>query len=645
MELQPGQVFAGHRIEGIVGRGGMGVVYRAIQLDLERVVALKVIGADLLDDDVTRERFLREAKAGARIDHPNVIPVYYAGESEGTAYIAMRYVEGDDVRSLVRREGRLPAPRAARIAAQAGAALDAIHGAGFVHRDVKPANLLLGPDDHVYVSDFGLAKHTLSVGGATKTGHWVGTLDYVAPEQIRGEGIDARTDVYALGCLLFYMLAGEIPFPREGQEAKLWAHLSDPPPALPADVPPNFDGVVGRALEKLPADRYPSAGDLGRAALAAVEGRAVSEPERVVAAGEAKPVSPDDSTVTAARPGSSDETRVLPARRPRAAWLALPLVAAVAVAAVLLLGKGEDDPEQPTAKPTATAEPQAKGPRVARRIPLGIRGNGVAVAAGSVWVTGFTQSRVLRADVETGKRVAGAPVAEGAADVAALGNFLWIANSKAGQVVKVDARSGRATNTLGTRDQPVAITVAGDDVWVAGVTRTAGQPDSITRFNRLTGQQTGVFDVADGARAIAVGGGSLWVVARRGNRVLKYSTSGKLQRTVQGVGEEPYDVAYGAGAVWVTTRVDNTLVRIDPKTGGAGAVPAGITPEAVDFHDGEVWVASRGDSTVRRFSAKRRPAQIGEPIEVDLNPVALTVTDDAVWVSCVGSTSLVQIAR
>ena len=276
-ELEPGSVFAGHRIEAVAGRGGMGVVYRATQLALDRTVALKVIAAGLLEDQTVRARFVRESKVAASIDHPNVIPIYYAGEEDGIAYIAMRYVPGDDIRSLVRREGPLEPVRAAHITAQIGSALDAAHSAGLVHRDIKPANVLITAEDHVYLTDFGLTKHALSIAGSTKPGHWVGTLDYVAPEQIRGERVDARADTYALGCLLYFTLTGKVPYQREGDEAKLWAHLSDPPPK-PSEtglhVPVAFDDVVARALAKNPDDRYPSAGDLGRAAIAAAENRA-----------------------------------------------------------------------------------------------------------------------------------------------------------------------------------------------------------------------------------------------------------------------------------------------------------------------------------------------------------------------------------
>src|SRR3954453_17273932 len=269
-ELEPGTVFAGHRIEMVAGRGGMGVVYKATQLALDRTVALKVIAAGLLEDQTVRNRFVRESKVAASIDHPNVIPIYYAGEENGIAYIAMRYVGGDDIRSLVRREGKLPAERAARLVAQIGAALDAAHAAGLVHRDIKPANVLLGPEDHVYLTDFGLTKHVLSVAGSTKPGHWVGTLDYVAPEQIRGERVDARADVYALGCVLYEMLIGSTPFAaRDDKVAKMYAHLQEEPPRVRLrrpELPGEVDQVVGRALAKHPDDRFPSAGDLARAA-------------------------------------------------------------------------------------------------------------------------------------------------------------------------------------------------------------------------------------------------------------------------------------------------------------------------------------------------------------------------------------------
>src|SRR3954447_23246444 len=247
--------FAGYRVEGIAGRGGMGVVYKATQLGLDRPVALKVVAAGLLGDPRIRERFLRESRAAAAIEHPNVIPIHDYGECHGRAYIAMRFVDGDDLRERVTATGPLAPEHAAAIVAHVADALDAAHDAGLVHRDVKPANILLGDHDQVYLSDFGLASHALSEGGLTSPGGWVGTMDFMAPEQIRGEPIDRRADVYALGCVLHFALTGQVAYPRETDEARLWAHLHAAPPEasrLVPGIPAAVDEGVRRGLAKPP---------------------------------------------------------------------------------------------------------------------------------------------------------------------------------------------------------------------------------------------------------------------------------------------------------------------------------------------------------------------------------------------------------
>jgi hypothetical protein len=265
----------------------MGVVYRATDLELERTVALKFIATALSGDDAFRKRFTSESRVAASLDHPNVIPIFRAGEHDGVLFIAMRYVEGEDLRTEIEESGRLQPTRAASIAVQIASALDAAHARGLVHRDVKPANVLLAPGDHVYLTDFGLTKRALADANETRSGELVGTLNYLAPEQIRGESLDSRTDVYALGCVLFHALTGRVPFPLEGNEAKLWAHVSEPPPVASAvcpDVPAAFDALVARAMAKQPVDRFESAGQLGEAALAACAGAkpARSAPDRAL---------------------------------------------------------------------------------------------------------------------------------------------------------------------------------------------------------------------------------------------------------------------------------------------------------------------------------------------------------------------------
>jgi ABC-type branched-subunit amino acid transport system substrate-binding protein/predicted Ser/Thr protein kinase len=274
--LEPGDEVGDFVIEGVAGVGGMGVVYRARQTRPDRIVALKVIAPDLAADASFRGRFERESTTAAQIEHPNVIPVYAVGEDDGTLFIAMRYVSGIDLRRLIESEGRLDPRRAAAIVDQVAQALDAAHDRGLVHRDIKPANILLastGGRDHAYLTDFGLSSHIQGTV-MTRTGAFLGTIDYAAPEQARAASVDARTDVYSLGCVLFHALSGTVPFPLDNDLAKLFAHVQDPPPSISArvpDLPVAFDSVLKRALAKSPDHRFETAGDLGRAALAALE--------------------------------------------------------------------------------------------------------------------------------------------------------------------------------------------------------------------------------------------------------------------------------------------------------------------------------------------------------------------------------------
>jgi serine/threonine-protein kinase len=261
-----GSHVAGYRLDEQIGRGGMAVVYRAHDARLDRRVALKILAPELARDEEFRQRFIRESRAAAAVDHPNIIPIYEAGEADGVLFIAMRFVDGRDVQTLISQLHPLPTARVCDIVTQVASALDAAHAHGLVHRDVKPGNMLRdatsgrAQPDHVYLSDFGLSKQSLGTSAAlTSQGQFLGTLNYVAPEQIEGRPVDGRTDEYALACSTFEMLAGQPPFRRDDGLATMWAQLSDPPPSLTGmrpDLPAAVDGVIARALSKAPGDRY-----------------------------------------------------------------------------------------------------------------------------------------------------------------------------------------------------------------------------------------------------------------------------------------------------------------------------------------------------------------------------------------------------
>lgn len=260
-----GRRIAGYLLEDEIGRGGMAVVYRARDVRLGRTVAVKLLAPELARNDTFRKRFEHESHVAASIDHPHIVPVFEAGETEGVLYIAMRHVKGRDLRALLDRTGRLPLETGCRIALQVASALDAAHAHDLVHRDVKPGNILVaaGTDsdhpEHIYLTDFGLTKKSLSLTGFTTVGQFVGTLDYVAPEQISGRPVDGRCDVYSLACVVFEMLTGAPPFRRDEDMALLWAHQYDEPPPLTglrADLPPAVDAVMAQALAKAPGDRY-----------------------------------------------------------------------------------------------------------------------------------------------------------------------------------------------------------------------------------------------------------------------------------------------------------------------------------------------------------------------------------------------------
>ena len=364
-----GTEFAGYRIEGLIGRGGMSVVYRAENARLGNTVALKLLAEELADDESFRERFVRESRTAARLNHPNIVTIYDAGDEAGVLYIAMRYVEGD-LKQLLAREA-LPITTALGIVAQVGSALDAAHVRGLLHRDVKPANILLdassepGGVPHAYLADFGLTKHLESRSGITASGQFVGTIDYMSPEQIEGREVDGRTDIYSLGCVLFECLAGTTPFRRETEVAVLWAHMRDDPPPvieLRPELPASVDLVIARATAKDPTNRYSSGREVVDELRTALEGVPDAR-TRVVTDRDAAP------TQAAAPPAAEGEPRPRSRfLRPAVAVAALLAAAALGALAYALLG---DDPQVIAAEGTRLSPNDVI---LLERIPAPIRG-------------------------------------------------------------------------------------------------------------------------------------------------------------------------------------------------------------------------------------------------------------------------------
>jgi streptogramin lyase/predicted Ser/Thr protein kinase len=657
-ELHAGDEIAGHRITGLAGRGGMGVVYRALQLDLDRPVALKLIATPLASDDDFRERFVREARAAAAIDHPNVIPVYSAGEDDGRLYLAMRFVEGEDLRTLVRREGPLDPHRAASIIAQVGGALDAAHARGLIHRDIKPANVLLD-GDHAYLTDFGLTKRLTGETTMTGSGRWVGTLGYISPEQIRGQPVDARADVYALGALLFYVLTGAAPYRRDSDEATLFAHLHDPAPdprALTPDVPGPMADVVRRALEKDPDDRYPSAGDLGRAALAAAGDGPTPPPERTVARGAAAPGGAADPE-TAVAGTAVAPTEVAPTRqRTTPRWLApaasLLAGAAVVVAAVLLLGGGggnaENDGPATTAPPktTTTAGPPSGTPQVSKPIKVDSRPNSLALSRGRVWVTGVRSSRLigLPADGKGARRTIPLPWSSGTAAVVAGYGSLWVLNGDQSRLLRLDAKTGRklADKELGSGFS-AALAVGEGAVWVGRrAVRRNDPPSALLRIDPRTGETRVALFGEEGVADITTGGGFVWVANRRRSRVTRVDPT-TLERRSTAVGNGQHRVAWGDNQVWVSNFDDGTITQNNRSLTNRVTTPVNVRgPLDLAYARDTIWVAGNLESAVQRLDARTGDA-IGDPIRVGRNPFAIIAHGPTAWVTNLGSGTVTRI--
>jgi DNA-binding beta-propeller fold protein YncE len=595
MSLETGSRLGGYVIDGVVGRGGMGVVYRATEVTLDRPVALKLIAPELANDDGFHERFLRESRLAASLDHPGILPLYAAGEADGQLYIATRFVDGVDLRTLLVRSGPLPAERALSLAEQVADALDAAHARKLVHRDVKPGNVLVDASDHCYLCDFGLTTQ-VGAGGTTVTGGLAGSLDYLAPEQIRREHVDGRADQYALACVLYELVSGRPPFRRETEAQTLWAHMQDEPASVREQ--PELDAVLARALAKDPDDRYESCIAFVEDARAAVG------------------LAPSPIAVRRRRRRAG---RLLFASG--AAFLA---VAAVVVALVLTAGDGGVnvrpnslalvDPRSLEAvaavpvgnAPTATAASprwvwvvnsndgagtisriDARTRRVASTFSVGGTPRALAAAYGSLWV-GTSEGRVIRVEPDTdliekswtlpnaGESSAFFPE-RGAGWLAVGGDAVWASSARA--ISRIDPATSRMRSRESSVWGPLAYGFG--SVWVLG--------DELERVSPRTLRRVDTVDLANGFVSLVAGSGAVWVANEDNGTVVRVDPAEEVVSRTYDVGGRPSGLALGAGAVWVAS--EDGIARIDPGTDEVRSLSLGGAPRNVAVAPSGVWAS------------------------------------------------------
>jgi DNA-binding beta-propeller fold protein YncE len=592
-----GTEVAGYRIEELIARGGMGVVYRATHLGLERPVALKVIARELADRPGFRERFLRESRLAARLDHPAVVPIYDSREVDGELIVAMRLVEGGDLRRLIDREGPLPPGRALDLLGQVADALDAAHAAGIVHRDVKPHNILVD-GARAYLSDFGLAKaiDESDAAGGTSV---VGTAHYMSPEQWRGESVGPAADVYSLGCVLYEALTGVAPFARAEADTE-------------PEMPEGMEGAIRRAVAKDPLDRPRTARTLIAAARAG-EGSEV-RPTAVL--------SHDRSERTTV---PNDSQRFFGMGGRAAFWIlsGVAVILATFAAAALLLLLGDDGPE--------VSEPIAIG-----RPPLR-----VAASSKAVWVTSERDGTLTRLDPATGKRVGPArKLGIGVAGVAIGGRWVWVTNPRRGELLRLDPRSGRQLERIRVGGKPGPIALGGGRVWVAdeggrGITAVNSEGGRV--FRRGLPPQAPNVRLAFGARG-------LWVSIAPAASVRRIDPADAVAGEPIRVGRGPAGLTVADGFVWVANSRSGTVSKVDPATRQllGDPIEVGGHPGGIDAGTSAAWVANAADDTVTKIDLGSSEPD-GDPIEVGPEPGAVAVGGDAVWVANNGDGTVTRI--
>ncbi len=634
----------------------MGVVFRATQLALQRPVALKAIAPEFAEDEDYRDRFQRESHLTASIEHPNVIPVYEAGELDGTLYLITRWVEGTDLRTLLTTSGRVSPGRAIRLLRPVASALAAAHRRGLVHRDIKPANVMIARgdeenEDHIYLTDFGIARRT-DGQSLTRTGVFVGTIDYSAPERIEGRKGEAPSDIYSLGCMLFETLTGHVPFDRPTNISKIFAHINDPTPSAREEVDgvtERLDAIIAEAMAKRPEDRFASAGELTVAL-----GQALQEletAERVTVAPEPRP----GVTKVPAPPALTEEPAAL--TEPAAA-VTKPAAAVTKPAATMTEPAAEvTELNPPVTEPTAPSQPHrtrlGDGPRAAPRrrrfsilwlAPIALlAAAGVLIAAlagpsSHPGTTGATSTPSDAAPIKiqgsglTEGRTAG--LASPPSSISIGPKNVWISLPERREFVRVNPITGlRRSFTAG--GSPAAIAVGSRAVWVA----YAGSR-SLAQFNGDSGAQVAVAKLPGSPTAIALDhdDSSAWVADSSG-AISHVALGGAVIGTPAHIDPAATSIGWGEGWLWAVNGANNGLVRVSLGTDGAStAFPAGSRPVAVAFDQG-VWTAhANGDVT--RFDPRAGQLRVNADVTIAPELDAIAATDPGPFVWAISKTAM-----
>jgi streptogramin lyase len=601
-----GSILAGYRLDALIARGGMGVVYRATHLALDRPVALKVIARQFADDEGFRDRFLRESRLAARLDHPSVVPIFDAREDGGELIVAMRLITGGDLKKRIATHGPLPPAEAVALLAQVADALDAAHAAGIVHRDVKPHNVLL-EGEHAYLTDFGLAK-ALGDSGVLSGTSVVGTVEYMSPEQWRGEQVGPAADVYSLGCVLYESLTGVVPYARRAGDVE-------------PEMPQGLDVVIERAVSPDPAARYATAGEL----IGAAHDRQGATPAATLVLSEPseRPTRRLDGNVDreeGLQPGLHRWRR--PFAGGFAAWFLVPavivLVAAIVAALFFLGGRGVS-----VSEPIAVGDPPLR----------------LAVGPETVWVTSAPDGVLYGVDPETRQVRSKLRVGRGVSGVTIGAGSVWVSNPRTGDVLRTDPVA-RQTVRIHVGGSPGAIVFGGGRIWVAdndgaGVTAINAQGSRV--FKR------GIAPHATPLR-LAFGAGAVWVSSASTASVRRIDRATATADAPILVGRGPAGVTVGGGLVWVANSRSETVNRVDPSIRAifGDPIPVGARPGGIDAGTSTVWVANSADGTVSRIDIESGET-VGNPVSVGPNPGAIAVGGEAVWVANNGDGTVTRI--